>query len=225
MTQVTRPRSLTGTFLTKRRHHQTALVISVLVCNLVLSWGQTAAAPETRPTTSLADSLKRVDTENTQLHIFYVHGMAADGPGASASVNLRQSICKFLRDCTTRGGEFEGTDYADSHRFALDAPPPALTYLGQQVWRTDASGSSEEWNASAPYVDHYKIVRKVAPEPSTSTRSIGGRSFSPRNAAKSSRRTQPPLVPTEPTSTNAVCTPQKTPTRKRITEGFGRIRS
>jgi len=160
MIQATRPRSLAGTFLIKRRYYQAALVISVLVCNLAPSWGQTAAAPATRPTTSLADSLKRVDTENTQLHIFYVHGMGADGPGASASADLRKSICKFLRDCTTRGGEFEGTDYADSHRFALDAPPPPLTYLGQQVWKTDASGGSEEWNASAPYVDHYKLVRK-----------------------------------------------------------------
>ena len=125
-----------------------------------LLWSQ--AAPETQPP-SLVESLKRVRTENSQLHILYVHGMGADGPGASPSLGLRKSICKFLRDCAAPEGEFDGTDYADKKDFALNAPPPDFNYLGEPLWKTDASGASEEWNASAPYVDHYKLIRKGAP--------------------------------------------------------------
>jgi hypothetical protein len=89
--------------------------------------------------------------------------MAADGPGASASAGLRKSICKFLRDCTPPGGVFDGTDYADRKDFALNTPPPDLKYLGRPLWNSGAGGASEDWNASAPYVDHYKIIRRGAP--------------------------------------------------------------
>ncbi len=139
------------------------LLSAILVCLTALAWSQSTPTSQTQVTPSLADSLKRVRTENTQLHIFYVHGMGASGPGASASADLRNSICKFLRDCTTTEGEFDGTEYADKNHFALNAKPPGLKYLGQPLWKADAGGTSEEWNASAPYVDHYKLVRNGAP--------------------------------------------------------------
>ena len=140
-----------------------AFLTAILISLTAISWAQTAPTSQTQATPSLADSLKRVRTENTQLHILYVHGMGASGPGASASADLRKSICKFLRDCITTEGEFDGTEYADRNHFALNAPPPDLKYLGQPLWKIDAGGVSEEWNASAPYVDHYKLVRNGEP--------------------------------------------------------------
>ena len=133
------------------------------MCDLKVAWGQDASVrPAAQPEASLADSLKHVD--NTQLHIFYVHGMAADGPGHSDSAALRRSICKFLRDCTTAAGQFDGREYADKDKFVLNAPPPKFSYLGEQVWRSNESGiSSDEWNAAAPFVDHWKLVRDSAP--------------------------------------------------------------
>ncbi|HEX3093402.1 MAG TPA: hypothetical protein VHW72_12305 [Candidatus Angelobacter sp.] len=57
-------------------------------------------------------------------------------------------------------GEHDGTEYADQDEFALDAPPPPLKYLGQEIWRKDHSGGpSKEWNAAAPFVVHWKLAR------------------------------------------------------------------
>jgi len=146
-----------------RRSRRIVIVAGIVIFAGAVCWGQSAPAPQQQPTTSLADSLKRVRTENTQLHILYVHGMGAAGPGVSASLDLRKGICKFLRDCTSAEGQFDGTEYSDRRDFALNTPPPAFTYLGQSLWKIDANGTSEEWNASAPYVDHYKLAREGAP--------------------------------------------------------------
>jgi hypothetical protein len=136
-----------------------------LACNLTPASGQDAGIrPQVQPVASLADSLKRVDSTNTQLHILYVHGMADDGPGYSDSEVLRRSICKFLRNCTSAEGQSDGRQYADKDKFAVDATPPGLSYLGEQVWKSRAGGSlSEGWNASAPFVDHWKLARIGAP--------------------------------------------------------------
>lgn len=140
----------------RRLCRKTILLVALVVSNLTLALGQSAGShSEAQPVTTLADSLKRA--ENTQLHIFYVHGMAFDGPNHSDSAVLRKSICKFLRDCTRPTGEFDGREYADRDKFALDTPPPQLAYVGQQVW------SGKEWNAAAPFVDHWKLVRHNAP--------------------------------------------------------------
>jgi hypothetical protein len=112
-----------------------------------------------QPAVSLADYLQ--EPGNVELHIFYVHGIGAGGPNDNDSQLLRISICKLLGDCTTKKGVLEGTDYADKHSFALNASPPKLTYFGEPVWNGNSfGGPSSEWNASAPYVDHWKIVRK-----------------------------------------------------------------
>jgi hypothetical protein len=109
------------------------------------------------PAASLGGSLR---AGNTQLHIFYVHGIGAGGPDDYDSQLLRRSICKHLKDCIKDGGELDGTEYADQGRFSLDAVPPALSYMGTPVWKSESSGHSEEWNASSPYVDHWKLLRK-----------------------------------------------------------------
>ena len=96
------------------------------------------SASHPQSVTSLGDTLKRAQFK--QLHILYVHGMAADGPGYSESKLLRKSICQRLKDCTSPEGEFDGREYADQQDFILDSPPPNLSYLGEQIWKSRKSG-------------------------------------------------------------------------------------
>jgi hypothetical protein len=126
------------------------LTLAVLICGARQSTAQNASAvPRALPAASMADSLQRAG--HTQLHIFYVHGIGANGPDHD-SYALRVSICKRLH-CTTNAGELEKTDYADKSGFDPAAMPPTLTYLGDRIWMDD-----QEWKASAPYVDHWKLV-------------------------------------------------------------------
>ena len=139
-----------------------AVLGGLLAYSSQVSWGQTTPAASNRQTTSLGDSLHRGDGK--QLHIFYLHGIGSEGPGDHDSLALRQGICNFVKDCIVFAGERDGTEYADQDEFALNAPPPPLKYLGQEVWRKDHSGdSSEEWNAAAPFVVHWKLARFSGP--------------------------------------------------------------
>ena len=103
-------------------------------------------------TATLSDSLNHAGER--QLHILYIHGMAANGAGDYDSWGLRKSICDYLKDCTSSAGEIDGHEYADQDEFALTAPLPTLQYLGRPIWR-----SAEEWHAAAPFVIHWKITR------------------------------------------------------------------
>lgn len=134
-------------------------VIAIWTC-LVPGQGQTAAPAKAAPpaAATLADSLQHAAATKMELHIFYVHGIGAAGPDDSHS--LRASICELL-NCSSGAGQLQGRDFADERGFALNAAPPDLTYLGQPIWkRSESNGSSEEWNASAPYVNHWQIVSK-----------------------------------------------------------------
>jgi hypothetical protein len=123
----------------------------------------TEATSSTKPIKSLADSLQRAGGK--QLHILYLHGIASDGPGDYDSWLLRKGICDFLGDCVSPAGELDGnTEYADQDEFELNAPPPSLKYLGSPVWKTDPSSpTSQEWNAAAPFVVHWKLARSTSP--------------------------------------------------------------
>ncbi|HLJ29598.1 MAG TPA: hypothetical protein VKY85_23005 [Candidatus Angelobacter sp.] len=135
------------------------LLWGLLTYSPLCSWGQTAPSPPpSQSTTSLGDSLQRAG--NKQLHIFYVHGIGSDGPGDYDSWSLRRAICVFVKDCATPAGELDEKqrEYADQDKFSLSAPPPALEYLGQRVWRTP-----QEWSAAAPYVVHWKLARSGGP--------------------------------------------------------------
>jgi hypothetical protein len=145
-----------------RRYGKALLLITILVCGPRLSWGQTATPP-TQATPSLSEPLERAYKRETQLHILYVHGMGIDTPKQKhgtqdfeVSQEFRTNFCKLI-GCTTKMGELEGRDYADEGAFSPSADPPPLLYLRQEVWKRS---SKEEWRASAPFVDHYKLVRK-----------------------------------------------------------------
>lgn len=150
-----------GMFLMQRRNQVAALLALVLTCDLTTAWGQSAAAPQAQTTSSLAGSLHRADNGEIQLHIFYVHGMGIDAPNPKTapqefqvSQQFRTSFCKRI-GCTTKMGEFQGRNYANEAEFGHNTAPPPLLYLGQEIWST-----SDDWHAAAPFVDHYKLVRK-----------------------------------------------------------------
>jgi hypothetical protein len=149
-----------GMFLMHRSNRIAALLALVLTFDLGAAWGQSAAAPQSQATTSLADPLHRADTGEIQLHFFYVHGMGINAPNPKTapqdfqvSQQFRTSFCKQI-GCTTKMGEFQGRNYANEAEFGHNSVPPALMYLGQPIW-----SSSDDWHAAAPFVDHYKLVR------------------------------------------------------------------
>lgn len=83
------------------------------------------------------------------IHILYVHGIGQAGAGDS--LLLRKGICKYLGECTVTS---LGRVYADGP-FAVDSAPPTLSYMGERIWK-----SRDEWSASAPFIDRYKITGK-----------------------------------------------------------------
>ncbi len=80
------------------------------------------------------------------IHIIYVHGINQVGPNDSSL--LRAGICRYIGECTVAKLE---RIYA-AGPFAVNAPPPTFTYLDHRIWNT-----SEEWSASAPFIDRYQI--------------------------------------------------------------------
>jgi hypothetical protein len=152
--------SIIGPFLKGRRLRQTTLLVALFLCAVEVSWGQLATAPQAQAPSSLADSLKRSDRKETQLHIFYVHGMGIDTNQPNAGTQnfevsepFRKSFCKVI-GCTAN--QFEGRSYANEGDFAPDATPPPLSYFGEEIWKRDMN----DWRAAAPFVDHYKLVTK-----------------------------------------------------------------
>src|ERR1700745_929974 len=99
-----------------------ALLAVFLFCFADVSWGQANATPPTQPAASLADSMKRAETGQVELHILYVHGIGINTSKRNAgtqdfevSDGFRKSFCKRIR-CITN--EFEGRAYANEGDFA-----------------------------------------------------------------------------------------------------------
>ena len=100
---------------------------------------------------SIGESLS--NAKQRPLHILYVHGIGATGPGDSWTFQRR--ICSYLKGCKLPKKLVpEGRDYADSGVFGAAAPLPSFSYMGNPVWT-----KPEEWRASAPFVDHYLLRR------------------------------------------------------------------
>jgi hypothetical protein len=108
--------------------------------------------PPPQKSDSLGDSLRH--SEGKEIHIFYIHGIGSDGPNDYDSLALRNSICVYLRDCTSAGTPIGEWDYADQGQFRADATVPELEYMDERVWR-----SADEWRAAAPYAIHFQLTR------------------------------------------------------------------
>jgi len=124
------------------------LVCSIAVAANAQANSQQSESQPTAQTSSLLDALHRAGQK--PLHIFYVHGMSAEGAGASA--DFQNNLCKHLRGCRPAGKPVR--EYADYGSFQPNAPAPPLNYLGESIWR-----DSREWSASDPFVDHYVLSR------------------------------------------------------------------
>lgn len=133
-------------------------MIAKAVMGIVLASGVVAAAQSAdQARLSLGYELRHLD--GREMHIFYIHGIGADGPTRHDSITLRRSICAYLKDCTNEAGEqVGGYDYADRGAFAPERGVPALNYMGKPVWR-----NTEEWSAAAPFVVHYRLTQKDGP--------------------------------------------------------------
>jgi hypothetical protein len=138
----------------------TSRVLTVIFCGGALicchAQSSSSSVPSQSPS-SLGDELQHA--KGKEIHIFYIHGIGSEGPHDRDSQALRQSICNYVKDCTSpAGNEIGQWDYADQDEFRLDAVVPALSYLDSPVWRTP-----EEWHAAAPYAVHYQLVRANGP--------------------------------------------------------------
>lgn len=133
-----------------------AVLIFPSIFLAVQLWSQSVASSSEQASTSLKDSVQNAK-HGTELHIFYVHGMGITPPNDQqgtqnfeVSQDFRRAFCKRFK-CTSN--TFEGREYANVHYFKPDSDPPDLKYLGKCIWCTKA-----DWNAAAPFVDHYKLV-------------------------------------------------------------------
>jgi hypothetical protein len=123
-------------------------------CPFPALYSQSAPVPANHQSpASMAESIRH--GHGKEIHIFYIHGIASDGPDDFDSLTLRKTICDYLKDCTTPAGTAIGPwDYADQGEFQSDAPVPQLKYMDELVWKNE-----EEWHAAAPYAIHFQLVR------------------------------------------------------------------
>lgn len=130
----------------RRRRTGVAVAAMVLFASLHVR-SQAPTSPAARTTTeSVGDVVKASHAH--PVHIVYVHGINQVGAGDSAL--LRKGICKYLGECTVTS---LGRVYADGGPFILNHAPPNLVYMEEPIWN-----SSEDWNASAPFIDRYQLT-------------------------------------------------------------------
>jgi hypothetical protein len=105
--------------------------------------------PDTLKKTVSLGELIAADPQRT-VHIVYVHGMRADGTGASDE--FRKGMCRYVSGLCPKGSAPE----KETRPLPLGAVP-AATYLNQPIWR-----SGDEWQASTPFVYRYTYRRANA---------------------------------------------------------------
>src|SRR5215469_3086812 len=140
-----------------------ALLVLFLSTNALRS--QTTPPPPQTPATntrSFADVLKN---HQHPLHILYVHGIGDDGPTDLDSYYLRRGMCETLHcSKSQRDGVMVGQlVFADSGPFRAHATPPPISFLGQTVFPVDASGGSELWDASTPFLRRFRLAAPGPP--------------------------------------------------------------
>lgn len=143
------------------------LCVVFLFCLLVFVRPPQSAAVTAQTKATLKDSINRTDTGQTELHIFYVHGIGINPPKHSpgpqvfeTSLEFRTSFCRLKQiECTPDAFKPQGRFYANTHRFDLSDPRfkdgPGLDYLGEPIWKSET-----DWAAAAPFVDNYVLTRK-----------------------------------------------------------------
>src|ERR1700677_2033647 len=134
-----------------------AVLVIFLLTSVAEGCSAQSPAPQVSALSSLAPAVEKVNNDKTELHIFYIHGIGINPPEEDAgkqvfqvSKDFRDHFCQLKQlHCTSR---FVSRSYADRDLFALNKAPD-LQYLGTNLW-----ANNDEWNASAPFVDHYELL-------------------------------------------------------------------
>jgi hypothetical protein len=126
------------------------LIVAAVLENCRAQSGVVDGGPQNRSQTSSIGALLS-KSAGRPLHILYVHGIGATGAGDS--LEFQKGVCAWVKGCTVPATAVS-RDYADSGEFAGGAAPPRLEYMGTGVWTT-----TQDWSASAPFVDHYVLRR------------------------------------------------------------------
>jgi hypothetical protein len=130
--------------------------IAALIVSLCFLAGNAQARirpddPDTlKKTRSLAELIAA--SPDKPVHIVYVHGMRADGTGASDE--FRKGLCEYVPGLCPKGS----TPEMQRHPLPI-GPRPSATYLNQPIWR-----NTDEWQASTPFVYRY-IYRRANAQP------------------------------------------------------------
>jgi hypothetical protein len=129
-------------------------VIALLIVVLDAGVAHAGVRPDDPATLKRTRSLGELiaATPARTVHIVYVHGMRADGPGASDK--FREGLCENVAGLCAKGTRPD----RETQPLPLGAIPPAA-YLDEPVWRSEA-----EWQASTPFVYRY-IYRRANAEP------------------------------------------------------------
>jgi hypothetical protein len=128
-----------------------AAAILLFLVVYALGIGQAPAPGDSGSGSGPGSSIGELLGKGHPVHILYVHGIAATGPGDSHA--FLTSICRYLPGCKVPSTWNPAKrDYANFGQFKEGEPPPNYAYLGEAVWK-----SSVEWSASDPFVDHYLV--------------------------------------------------------------------
>jgi len=110
-----------------------------------LAEGEERAAREQRAVREERAAREERAEQEVPVHIFYVHGMGATGPGASAQ--FREELCKRLKGCSPL--KISST----VHRVDL-GDRPKVTVGGSDIWDDDT-----KWKRSQPFKITYTLPR------------------------------------------------------------------
>lgn len=155
----------TSTSVSTKHHHRPCLIFSLLLSFLGILLPPQSVAVTAQAKATLKDSIRRADAGQTELHIFYVHGIGINPPKHSpgpqvfeTSLEFRTSFCRLPQiECKLKAGEKQNRFYANEHSFdPKKKNGPGLTYLGPDIWKKD----TPDWLAAAPFVDNYILTRK-----------------------------------------------------------------
>lgn len=120
------------------------LLFRALVVGLVIVFIAACATAGVSPhpgqslqgTRSIGDLI--AESSGRPIHIMFVHGIRASGPGTSAT--FQTEMCREIDGCAEQP--------QPPRRFLVIGAAPPATFVGQQVWTTP-----EDWEASRPFVD------------------------------------------------------------------------
>lgn len=120
-------------------------ILAAVACSLALAAAPAApaATPEPSATRSLGDLLARSEGP---VHIVFVHGMRAEGPGFSGK--FREALCRRAGACKPDDPASKPLDIGEA---------PDLQYLGEPIWKEG------EWPKSRPFVIRYVYRRENRP--------------------------------------------------------------